>query len=97
MTMTRETRIELRSSDEEKKEFEKAAALVHMGLSEFIRFSAHLYAKDVQEKQHTITLSKLDTERFLDALQTPPEPNENLNKAMADYANMRSQSNHFDC
>lgn len=56
-----------------------------MALSEFVRFSTHLYAKEVREKHQKITLSKRDGVRFLQALDTPPEPNQTLIDAMRRY------------
>lgn len=83
--MTKQNRIEIRSSEEEKRDFEEAASLAHMGLSEFIRFAARLYAKAVREEYQNIALSKEEGLRFLEALDNPPEPNKNLKEAMRRY------------
>ena len=82
MDTTKEKRIEIRVSEEERQEFEDAAVLAHMGLSELIRFATHLYVKKVREEHQNITLSKADGLRFLDALENPPEPSVRLKEAM---------------
>lgn len=83
---TKEQRIEIRSSEDEKQEFEVAAALVHMGLSEFIRLATHLYVKKVREEYHNINLSREAGLSFLKALEYPPEPTEKLKEAMLLHA-----------
>lgn len=90
MDTIKEKRIEIRSSDEEKREFEEAASLVHMDLSEFIRFAARLYVKRVREEHQNITLSKEAGLKFLSALDNPPEPNEKLIEDMQWYRRNRS-------
>jgi uncharacterized protein (DUF1778 family) len=85
MSTTREERIEIRSSKEEKKKFEEAAALSNQGLSEFIRFAAQSYAETVLRKHENIRLSKEEGRRFLKALELPPDPNDYLKDAMLNY------------
>jgi uncharacterized protein (DUF1778 family) len=83
MAAAKENRIEIRSSDEEKREFEEAAALAHMGLSEFIRFAAHLYAKSIRQEHQNISLSRQEASSFLEALESPPQPNKRLKEALS--------------
>lgn len=82
---TREARIQLRSSVEEKKQFERAAALEGEELSEFLRKSARLRAKKVMEEHQNITLSNEDRDLFLTALENPPKPVKKLKEAMRKY------------
>ena len=82
MATTKKDRIEIRSSQEEKREFEEAAILANMQLSDFVRFAAHRYARKVRKEHQSITLSKEEGVRFLEALSHPPEPNERLKEAM---------------
>lgn len=70
MTTAKENRIEIRSSEKEKKEFEE---------------TAHVNAKSVRNEYQNITLSKEEEMRFLHALDNPPEPNKRLKKAMRSY------------
>lgn len=79
-------RIEIRSSREEKQAFEDAAALAHMGLSEFIRFATHLYVKKVLEEHQNISLSRESGLAFLNALANPPEPSKRLKEAMSKHS-----------
>ncbi len=86
MSTAKENRIEIRCSDEEKREFEEAAALAHhVGLSEFIRSAARVYAKHVRDEHQNITLSKKAGLCFLEALDHPPKPNKKLKQAMRRY------------
>lgn len=82
METLKEKRIEIRTSEDEKQEFEEAAALVHMGLSEFIRFATHIYVKKVREEHQNVILSKEAGIAFLNALENPPEPSKKLKQAM---------------
>lgn len=86
MDTLKEKRIEIRSSEDEKQEFEEAAAIVHMGLSEFIRFATHLYVKKVHEEHQNMLLSKEAGMTFLNALENPPEPSEKLKEAMRKHS-----------
>jgi uncharacterized protein (DUF1778 family) len=84
--MSLEARIQLRSSLEEKQQFEEAAALENMFLSEFLRRAAHLYAQEIIEfHKKDIVLSKEDGIRFLAALENPPKSNKQLKKAIRKY------------
>lgn len=100
MSATKLNRIEIRSSDEEKKMFEEAASLAHMDLSEFIRFSAHFYAKSIRKEYELITLSKDEGIKFLKVLDNPPKPNQKLKDAMKRHRkqqkNVTTISNDFD-
>ena len=81
----REARIHIRSTTEEKKQFEEAAALEGEELSEFLRKSGRMRAKKVIEEHHTITLSNRDRDLFLEALTDPPKPSQRLKDAMKRY------------
>ena len=85
MDSFKEKRIEIRSSEEEKKKFEEAASLMHMGLSEFIRFATHMFVKKVHEEHQTLNLSREASLAFFRALDAPPEPNDHLIEAMRHY------------
>lgn len=85
MGTAKDSRIEIRSSDEEKKEFEEAASLARMDLSQFMRFSARLYAQQIRQQHHMITLSKEEGLLFLNALKNPPEPNQRLKDALRQH------------
>lgn len=84
--MSREARIQVRSSLEEKQQFEAAAALENMLLSEFLRRAAHIYAQEIIEShKQNIVLSREEGIRFLKALEKPPKPNERLKAAVRRY------------
>lgn len=81
----REARINIRSTREEKEHFEEAAALEGEELSEFLRKSARMRAKQVIEEHTHITLSNKDRDIFLKALANPPKPGPKLKAAMQRY------------
>jgi len=81
----REARINIRSSTEEKRQFEAAAALEGEELSEFLRKSARMRAKQVIDEHVKIILSNKDRDTFLKALANPPDPSPRLKQAMKRY------------
>lgn len=81
-TAMKEDRIEIRMSSVEKRQFEKAACLSGMNLSEFMRRTALEKSSEVIRRNNSIILSNDDRDAFLNALENPPEPNEALKKAL---------------
>ncbi len=76
--VTKDERIDLRTTLPNKNLLEQAAELSHLSLSSYIiTVSLRQAQLDISE-QETILLSKTDRERVLAALETPPEPNEAL-------------------
>jgi uncharacterized protein (DUF1778 family) len=77
MTLTRSTRddrIELRTTRDEKWLLTTAAAHERLDVTSFIMRTVIPIARDVVEKADRITLSERDTLRVLDLLENPPEP-----------------------
>ena len=83
MKALEQTRFDTRLPKEQKTFFEQAA---HLGgfrtLTEFVLFSVQEQAKSIIEKHNIILASKKDQEVFFNALLNPPQPNENLTKAL---------------
>lgn len=74
-------RLEARITHEQKVLFQQAAAMRGQSLSDFIVSSAEALAEETIER-HTITVSARDYAMIMEALLNPPEPNENLKRAM---------------
>ena len=75
-------RLEARITREQKVLFQQAAAMRGQSLSDFIISSAEALAEETIERQ-TLTVSARDYAMIMEALLNPPEPNENLKRAMA--------------
>lgn len=78
----RKDRLEIRTSDKERRQFEEAALLLGMTLSDFLRRTALERSVDVIRQNNCIILSNEDRDAFLNALENPPEPNKKLKQAM---------------
>jgi len=72
---TRNDRIELRTTKEEKRLLTVAAAYERLDLTSFIMRNVLPTARDVVDRTERIVLSKRDTARVLKLLENPPKPN----------------------
>jgi len=75
------SRLSTRLTTEQKKLFERAAAIRGMTLSDFVLFSLQEAAEQAVDHQERMELSPLDQKRFVETLLDPPEPNSELRKA----------------
>lgn len=73
-TATREDRIELRATKEEKRLLATAAAYERLDVTSFIMRNVLPAAREVVDRAERIVLSERDTLRVLDLLENPPEP-----------------------
>lgn len=71
---TREDRIELRVTKEEKRILAAAAAYERLHLASFIMRSILPHAREVVDQAERIALSERDSLRVLDLLEHPPQP-----------------------
>jgi uncharacterized protein (DUF1778 family) len=71
---TRDDRIELRATKEEKRILVAAAAQERLDVTSFIMRLALPVAREVVDQAERVVLSKRDTERVLDLLENPPKP-----------------------
>lgn len=74
-------RLELRLPPEVKDLWERAAALSGQDRSAFVRETVTEYATRVVEAAQTITLTRDQGERFLEALEMPGQPDPRLREA----------------
>jgi uncharacterized protein (DUF1778 family) len=81
----RGARLEARISAEQKALFQQAALLSARTLSEFVVVSAQEAATKIIKEHETIALTREEQVRFVSALLTPPEPNDRLRLAAAQY------------
>lgn len=76
-------RINLRTSNEAKALIEKAAALMGTTVSSFMLQNAYDAARRVVADNDTLVLSQQAFDAFIDACNTPVEPNDALRALMA--------------
>ena len=77
-TATREDRIELRATKEEKRLLAAAAAHERLDVTSFIMRNVLPTARKVVDRAERIVLSERDTARVLRLLENPPKPTPSL-------------------
>ncbi|MGA3195188.1 MAG: DUF1778 domain-containing protein [Terriglobales bacterium] len=85
MASVRQGRIEARVSREQKRLFERAAAIEGVTLTDFAISSMQRAAASVLQEHSIMELSVRNQRVFMEALQNPPEPNEALREAARVY------------
>ena len=80
-TATRDDRIELRASREEKRVLAAAAAYERLDLTTFVLRVALPAAEDIMARHERIMLSVRDSARVLELLEHPPKPTAALRAA----------------
>lgn len=81
----KQQRIYIRIDPLSKRKLERAAAYVHKSLSEFVLGQVLPAADQVIHEHESLTLTQADWEVFLDALEHPPAPNANLERAFSEH------------
>jgi len=84
-TAEKPERLNARLSAEQKRVLEKAAALNHQPLSQFVVSSAQQAAEQVIREHEVITLSVRDSQALMDALRNPGPPSPTLVEAAERY------------
>lgn len=74
-------RIDLRLTDEDKNAIEEAAAMSNQTITQFMLTSASERAAEVIEQHRRLILSDESWNRVMDAISTPPAPNDRLKRA----------------
>ena len=83
---SKESRLNIRCDLRTRTLLEKAATYSHTSLSEFVLSQALATAEKIVQAHEKITLQPEDFQAFLDALDTPTEPNAALQKAFKRHA-----------
>lgn len=78
---TRDDRIELRASREEKRVLAAAAAYERLDLTTFVMRAALPAAEEIMARHERLTLSARDSARVLELLENPPKPTAALRAA----------------
>jgi uncharacterized protein (DUF1778 family) len=77
-TATRDDRIELRTTKEEKRLLASAAAYERLDVTSFIMRNVLPVAREVVDRAERIVLSERDSARVLKLLENPPKPTKAL-------------------
>ena len=80
-SITRDDRIELRASREQKRILAAAAAYERLDLTSFVMRTALPVAEDIVARNERIVLTARDSQRVLDLLENPPKPTAALRAA----------------
>ena len=75
---TRDDRIELRATTEEKRLLAAAAAYERLDVTSFIMRNVLPVARDVVDRAERIVLSERDSRRVLELMENPPKPTKAL-------------------
>ncbi len=89
--MRKENRVEFRTSHQEREQIEKAASLLGMNVSAYLRMVAIERSAQVLKSSKTLLLSDRDAALFLNALENPPPPNRALKKAVKQYRSQQKK------
>lgn len=85
-TLAKDTRLHIRCDHEMRRLLDKAAGYAHMSVSEFVLRNAVEQAQSVVQAHESVVLSRHDFAAFLGALDTPPQDNPALQRALARHA-----------
>lgn len=83
---TKENRLNIRCDARTRQLLDKAAAYAHVSVSEFVLSHALASAEQVVQEHESITLTPVDFQAFLAALDKPAEPNAALQRAFDRHA-----------
>jgi uncharacterized protein (DUF1778 family) len=81
----KQDRVEFRASRGERELFEKAAVVLGMNLSSFMRMTAVEKSVEILRQRDSFLLSNRDRNSFLEALENPPQPNKEMKNALKIY------------
>lgn len=81
----RAARLDIRLNAQAKDKIERAAAVSHQSVTDFVVTSLLRASEEALERQHIINLTNRDRDLFLAALETDVRPNRALLKAAARF------------
>lgn len=81
----KQERMHIRLDTLSKQKLERAAGYLHKNLSEFVVSQALSAADQVIQEHESIAMTQADWDLFLDALETPSEPNQKLKDAFSQH------------
>jgi len=90
-TATRDGRLELRATKEEKRLLAAAAAYERLDVTTFIMRQVLPAAQDIVDRNERIVLSERDTARVLELLENPPKPTAALIEAARAFSEQTGQ------
>ena len=82
---TKNARLEARITAEQKELIERAAAYEGRSVSDFVVGTVQRAAKAIIQEHEVLRLNESQSRAFVETLLDPPEPNEALERAAAQY------------
>jgi len=83
MTITKDARIEFKTTKEVKEVLQEAANSLGMDLSSFLVSTATQKAKEILKEDKILTLNKSEWEKFQEYLNSKKEPSKELQELMS--------------
>lgn len=83
-------RLSCRVKSHIKQQAEQAASLLGQSITDFTEAALAEKAQSVLERQERINLSQRDFARFVELIENPPPPTQELRAAMADYRQLKA-------
>lgn len=83
---SKESRLSIRCDSRTRQLLDKAAAFTHVSVSEFVLAHARASAEQIVQAHESITLTPVDFQAFLAALDAPAEPTVALDRAFQRHA-----------
>ena len=87
----RVSRLDVRTTQQTKETIENAAHFLGVTTSAFVVECAMERAANVLEQAQSIKLNVSESRRFIDLLENPPEPNENLKRLFRMHENQNKK------
>lgn len=88
---TRASRLDIRTTKQTKEAIENAANFLGITTSAFVVECAMERAAKILEKAQHIQLNQAESKRFLELLENPLEPNQNLKQLFKKHSNKTNQ------
>ena len=83
-------RLSCRVQSHIKQQAEQAASLLGQSITDFTEAALTEKAQSVLEQHERIALSKRDFARFVELIEKPPPPTQELQNSMADYGQLKA-------
>ena len=85
----REARIDIRTTKQAKGAIDTAASFLGITTSAFMMTCAMVRATEILEEAQHIHLNAAESHRFIELLENPPAPNENLKRLFKLHTNQK--------
>jgi uncharacterized protein (DUF1778 family) len=88
----KDERVYIRTTREQKEALERAAFARHIHTTEFVLQASLNAAEAILAQEEKITLSERDFARFVELIENPKPPTQNLRDLMAEYQRLKADN-----